>query len=167
MADAAAPAGDLVIRPATDADFDALVELDWSSAVHHVDLDPAFYRLPDRDAIAAFLRRRIADPDREILVAVVAGDVVGMVDVTLAGEPDPGSIIRPVRTADLGISVLDGWRRRGIGRALMAAAEQSARRRGARQLVLDMSSANADALAFYRSLGYATHELVLRKPIGP
>ena len=167
MAAAAAPAGDVIIRPATDGDFDALVELDWSSAVHHVGLDPEFYRLPDRDALAAFLRRRIADPDREILVAVVAGDVVGMVDVTIAAEPDPGSIIRPVRTADLGISVLDGWRRRGIGRALMAAAEQSARRRGAHQVVLDMSSANSGALAFYQSLGYGTHELVLRKPIGP
>jgi ribosomal protein S18 acetylase RimI-like enzyme len=165
MADAAAPADDVVIRPATDADFDALVELDWSSAVHHVDLDPEYYRLPDRDALTAFLRRRLADPGREVIVAVVAGAVVGMVDVTLADEPDPGSIIRPVRTADLGISVLDGWRGRGIGRALMAAAEQSARRRGARQVVLDMSSANAEALRFYRSLGYVTHGLLLRRPI--
>lgn len=165
--DDAAPAGDVVIRRATDADFDALVELDWASAVHHAGLDPANYRLPDRDALAAFLRRRLADPGREVLVAEAAGAVVGMVDVTIADEPDPGSILRPVSTADLGISVLDGWRRRGIGRALMVAAEASARRRGAGQLILDMAAANADALAFYRSLGYVTHELVLRKAIEP
>ena len=165
MADAAAPAADAVIRPATDADFDALLELDWSSAVYHAGLDPEVYRVPDQDAVAAFLRRRLADPGREVLVAEVAGTVVGMVDVTMAEEPDPGSILSPVPTADLGISVLEGWRRRGIGRALMAAAEQSARRRGARQVVLDMSSANADALRFYRSLGYVTRELVLRRPM--
>jgi ribosomal protein S18 acetylase RimI-like enzyme len=89
-----------------------------------------------------------------------------MVDVTIADDPDPGSIVRPVRTADLGIGVLDGWRKRGIGRALMAAAEESARRRGAEQIVLDMSSANAHALRFYGSLGYVTHGLLLRRSIG-
>jgi ribosomal protein S18 acetylase RimI-like enzyme len=47
----------------------------------------------------------------------------------------------------------------------MAAAEQSARRRGARQVVLDMSSANGDAFRFYQSLGYVTHGLLLRRPI--
>ena len=98
-------------------------------------------------------------------MAVADGEVVGMVDVTIAVPPDPGSIIRPVPTADLGISVLEGWRSRGIGRSLMAAAEESARRRGARQLVLDMSSANGGALRFYESLGYVTHGLLLRRSI--
>ena len=159
-------AGGVVVRPATDADFEALVELDRSSALHHVALDPEFYRLPDRADIAAFLRRRLADAAREVIVAVAGDEVVGMVDVTIADDPDPGSIVRPVRTADLGIGVLDGWRKRGIGRALMAAAEESARRRGAEQIVLDMSSANADALRFYESLGYVTHGLLLRRSIG-
>ncbi|HSL34219.1 MAG TPA: hypothetical protein VK871_11255, partial [Candidatus Limnocylindrales bacterium] len=80
-----------VIRRATDADFEALVELDWSSGVHHAALDPDNYRLPDRDAMADFLRRRLADPDREVLVAIVGGAVVGMVDVTIIEDPDPGS----------------------------------------------------------------------------
>lgn len=157
------PGAHVIVRRATDADFEALVELDWSSAVHHVGLDPEFYRLPDRADAAAFLRRRLGDPAREVLVAVADGEVVGMVDVTIAEPPDPGSIIRPVPTADLGISVLEGWRSRGTGRSLMAAAEESARRRGARQLVLDMSSANGGALRFYESLGYVTHGLLLRR----
>jgi ribosomal protein S18 acetylase RimI-like enzyme len=155
-----------VIRRATSAHFEVLVELDRSSGVHHAALDPGNYRLPDREAMAAFLRRRLADPDREVFVAVVGGVVVGMVDVTMIEDPDPGSIVRPVRTADLGISVLDGWQRQGIGRALMAAAEQSARRRGAGQVVLDMLAANADALRFYHSLGYEIHGLLLRRALG-
>jgi ribosomal protein S18 acetylase RimI-like enzyme len=160
----AQPAG-LVIRRAVDDDFDALVALDWSSAVHHAAIDPAAYQLPDRDAATAFLAQRLADPHREVLVAVVDGAVVGTVDVTITEPPRQGSIHRPIRTADLGISVLEGRRRQGIGRALMNAAEEWARRRGADRVVLDMSAANAGALAFYRALGYVDHELVLRRSL--
>ena len=155
----------VTIRPRRDEDFEALVELDLDSARHHVSLDPGFYRMPDRDAVAAFLRRRLADPEREVLVAVADGQVVGQVDVTIADAPDPGSIVRPVRTADLGISVAEGWRGRGIGEALMSAAEDSARRRGAEQIVLDMASANEGALRFYHRLGYREHGLLLRRRI--
>lgn len=163
MADVERPGID--IRPATDHDFEALADLDLSSAAHHAQADPEAYQLPDRDECADFLRQRLADPNREVYVAVIGGQVVGMVDVTIVDGPRPGSIHRPIRTADLGISVLEGWRRRGVGRALMAAAETSARRRGAVRMILDMSAANADALRFYRALGYVDHELVLRRSI--
>ena len=156
----------VTIRAARPADFEALVELDWSSAVHHARLEPDFYRVPERTAIADFLRRRLADPDREVLVAEADGAVVGMVDVTLDEEPDPGSIVRPVPTADIGISVLEDWRGRGVGHALMAAAEASATARGARRIMLDMSAANVGALRFYRSLGYAEYGLLLRRELG-
>ena len=143
-----------------------LVELDWSSAAHHAHIDPEFYRVPERAAVSAFLRRRLSDPDREVLVAESEGTVVGMVDVTLAEEPDPGSIIRPVPTADIGISVLVDWRGQGVGHALMAAAESTARARGARRIVLDMSSANVEALRLYHSLGYTEYGLLLRRELG-
>jgi diamine N-acetyltransferase len=153
----------VVVRRAVPEDREALIGLDVASAAYHVTLDPEFYRMPEREAVATFLDQRLANPDREVFVAVVDGVVVGQVDVTIEDDPDPGSITRPVPTADLGISVLDGWRRQGIGRALMAAAEASARARGAKQIVLDMSAANVDALQFYRSLGYAEHGLLLRR----
>jgi ribosomal protein S18 acetylase RimI-like enzyme len=158
------PAG-IEIRPATDGDFEALAELDWSSAVHHARIDPEAYQLPDREAAVAFLKERFDDPRREVLVATVEGAVVGMVDVTLVDDPRPGSIHRSIPTADLGISVLEAWRRRGIGRALMNAAEASARRRGADRMILDMSAANEDALRFYQALGYQDHERLLRRSL--
>jgi ribosomal protein S18 acetylase RimI-like enzyme len=159
-------ASPVTIRAARPTDFDALVELDWSSAVHHASIDPVLYRIPERAALADFLRRRLSDPDREVLVAEADGTVVGMVDVTLDEDPDPGSIIRPVPTADIGISVLEGWRGQGVGHALMAAAEASARSRGAQRIILDMSSANDGALRFYDSLGYAEYGLLLRRELG-
>jgi ribosomal protein S18 acetylase RimI-like enzyme len=156
---------DAVIRRAVPEDRDAMVELDLASAVHHAALDPDFYRVPEQEAIASFLDRRHADRDREILVAVVDDTVVGMVDVTMLEPPDEGSIVRPISTADIGISVLAAWRNRGIGRLLMEAAEASARARGAEQIVLDMSSANVDALRFYRRLGYVDTGIFLRRTL--
>ena len=45
-------------------------------------------------------------------------------------------------------------RRRGIGRALMDAAADHGRRRGARLATLEVRRSNASAIALYRALGY-------------
>jgi ribosomal protein S18 acetylase RimI-like enzyme len=156
---------DVRVREREEDDFEALVHLDLASAEYHASLDPAFYRVPERAPIAAFLQRRLADPDRRVLVAEVDGRVVGMVDVTILPPPDAGSIVQPVPTADLGIGVIGPWRGRGIGRTLMTAAEANARDRGARRIVLDMSSANVRALRFYEGLGYVEHGKLLRRSL--
>ena len=44
-------------------------------------------------------------------------------------------------------------RRRGIGRALLQAVVEAARRRGGTWVVWQAHPANADALAFYRAVG--------------
>ena len=155
----------VTIRPRTAADFESLVDLDLASARHHAELDPAFYRVPARAAVAAFLQRRLAELDGEILVAVIDGQVIGMVGVAVQEAPDPGSVVRAVPTVDLGISVLEEWRGRGVGKALMAAAERWARERGAARMVLDMSAENAGALRFYERLGYRQHGLLLRREL--
>ena len=153
------------VRARRGDDLESLLELDLASARHHATIDPAWYRVPERDEVAAFLERRLADDARHVLVAEVDGKVVGAVDVIIVGPRDPGSIARPIRTADIGISVADNWRGRGIGRALMAAAEDDARARGAEQIVLDMSAANEGALRFYHALGYREYGLLLRRSL--
>jgi GNAT superfamily N-acetyltransferase len=156
---------EIVVRARRPTDFNALVDVDLASARHHAVIDPGEYRVPDRDEMAAFLARRLDDPDRQILVAEIDGQVVGAVDITLVRSPDPGSIRRPIPTADLGISVVEQWRGQGIGHLLMNAAEVNARARGAERMILDMSSANDGALRFYRGLGYRNHALVLRRSL--
>jgi ribosomal protein S18 acetylase RimI-like enzyme len=47
-------------------------------------------------------------------------------------------------------------RRGGVGRALVGAGVERARARGCRRIELDVNEQNADALAFYRSLGFTT-----------
>jgi ribosomal-protein-alanine N-acetyltransferase len=45
-------------------------------------------------------------------------------------------------------------RRRGVGRALMAAAEEAGKARGARVSTLEVRRSNVAALALYRAIGY-------------
>jgi ribosomal protein S18 acetylase RimI-like enzyme len=52
------------------------------------------------------------------------------------------------------VRVHPATRRRGVGRALMAALEQRAGQLGMRELHLDTATNQPEAMAFYHSLGY-------------
>jgi hypothetical protein len=109
------PVVDIVMRRRRANDLESLVELDLASARHHATIDPESCLVAERDAVGRFLESRLRDPDRQVIVAEVDGEVVGAVDITLVAPRDPGSIVRATPTADLGISVAEGWRVAGSG----------------------------------------------------
>jgi aminoglycoside 6'-N-acetyltransferase len=156
-------ATDVAIRPATDEDEDAMVGLELASAMHHAAVDPQRWRVPAREAIADYRRRRReADPDGGALLAEADGTVVGMVEMLPRGLVDePGAARVPIPSVDIGISIAPEWRGRGVGTALMRAAEEWARERGATRIILDLAVANVGALRLYERLGYATHGLLM------
>jgi ribosomal protein S18 acetylase RimI-like enzyme len=148
------------------ADADALAEVYVSSAEHHAGLDPGFYRVPERSAVAARYRRASEELDAVILVAEVAGAVIGMASVQMAPVPTAASMVAPVPAAAVDVAVLPGHRGEGVGARLMAAAEQVARERGAARMVLDAAAANRRALRFYQEhLGYRPFGVLLAKPL--
>lgn len=53
------------------------------------------------------------------------------------------------------VDVVKAWRRRGVATVLMNAAEEWARREGARLVSLETAEDNIDAQQFYRARGYA------------
>ncbi|MBA4742917.1 MAG: GNAT family N-acetyltransferase, partial [Azoarcus sp.] len=57
------------------------------------------------------------------------------------------------------IAVLPAHRRRGLARALLAAAEEAARQRGCCKLTLEVLSNNHAAMAAYAQQGFAPYEL--------
>jgi ribosomal protein S18 acetylase RimI-like enzyme len=57
------------------------------------------------------------------------------------------------------------FRRRGLGRALIALAEQLARARGAADLLIMTGVGNAEAQALYRALGYDTYAVALNRKV--
>jgi putative acetyltransferase len=78
-------------------------------------------------------------------VARADGALVGMFGLEASGE-DAMELRR--------MYVDPGARRRGIARRMVAFAEEEARRRGAREMVLSTSEIQTEALALYRDAGY-------------
>ena len=83
-----------------------------------------------------------------VLVAETPEGVVGRLSV--ARDPHPAS----EHVADVGLMVARSYRRQGIGRALMEAAEDWARDVGVRKLELHVFPYNEAALGLYEALGY-------------
>ena len=54
--------------------------------------------------------------------------MVGSASVDIADPPSAGNMVRAVPTAEFGVSVVEGWRGRGIGRALIEHLERLGRR---------------------------------------
>ena len=77
--------------------------------------------------------------------------------VALAGDVVVGELhVEPSRFGfgDLGMLVAAGWRGRGVGTALVAAAIEWARGRGLHKLTLSVFPHNEAAVALYRKFGF-------------
>lgn len=88
---------------------------------------------------------------RLVLVAEDAGEIVGALVADTRADSGTEMFVDTV-------AVLPEAQRRGVGRALIAAAEQAARHARTQRVVLYTNAAMAGALALYPRLGYAqTH----------
>ena len=105
---------------------------------------------PDPAAIAEFL----ADPDCYLVVAVEDGVVVGTLDGYGLRQPH----LRRPQFLLYEIDVAVEYRRRGIGRALVDAFADEARKRDAEVIWVLTHRSNAAAVALYRGCGFAPDE---------
>ncbi|MCR0981762.1 GNAT family N-acetyltransferase [Roseomonas populi] len=90
----------------------------------------------------------VATGGKVLLAAWCDGQIAGTVHLALAQQPNA-----PHRAEVSKLLVDPAFRRRGIGRALMLRAEQTARSIGRRLLVLD-TEAGSDGERLYRDLGW-------------
>ena len=140
MSSEAAP---FVIRVATADDDSALVALEIAAFTPEAGF-PSMVPAPG----AAFFS---ADsPPHVHLVADAAGELLGYVRVKpQLPMPEAAHVL-----AIHGLEVAPQARRRGVATALMRAAAEQARARGARKLSLRMFGGNDAARALYQRLGY-------------
>jgi RimJ/RimL family protein N-acetyltransferase len=95
-----------------------------------------------------YIRALRRHPDAALLVAEADGALVGR--LSIARDPHPSS----AHVADLGLMVLASHRRRGIGAALLEAAEDWAHSAGVTKLELHVFPHNTPAIALYEKHGY-------------
>jgi len=128
------------IRAYADADRVAVVAL-WREA---------FPGDPPRNEPNAILDRKIPLGDGLVFVAEHGGSVVAAVVAGYDGYR--GWIYH--------LAVAAGWRREGIGTALMREAEAALAARGCPKVNLQVRTSNPEAVAFYEAIGYSTDATV-------
>ena len=161
---------DVVVRPFRPDDAPAVAVAIVDSSIHHVGLEPDRYTVLDPEKVARMYRagrQHPADspPDECVsLVGELGGAVVGILDAHVAR---PGGAHRPDRYGYVAeIAVAAGARGRGVGEALLRAAESWARDIGCAWTVLDYNARNDDASRFYRDrMGYRPAGFIVVKDI--
>jgi GNAT superfamily N-acetyltransferase len=100
------------------------------------------------------MRRRFKaisyDPSNGTLVAEREGKVLGMVGLRIERSYGSDDTYLQIRDFVVGSE----HRGKGVGRTLISAAEDWARRRGARDVMLTTHKRRTDAHRFYRRMGY-------------
>jgi ribosomal protein S18 acetylase RimI-like enzyme len=130
----------LSLRACRTEEAEALLEL-WRQAE----------ATPSATDNADDLRRAIGDPKAHVLVAEVAGRLVGSVIGTFYGWR--GNIYR--------LAVHPGYRRRGIARALVAEVERRLRSQHAKRVTALVEKDHPAATGFWQAAGYGLdHRLV-------
>ena len=162
-------AGSVEIRPVTLDDLETLIDIYLDTARHHAAIDPEVFHVPDRADVAVRLRRRIDGRGEtgEYVAAIVDGEMAGSASVDLADPPTAGNMARAVPTAEFGVSVVAGFRGRGIGRALIEHLERWAAARGVERMILNVSEANEGAIRLYHDLGYRDYDRAMLKRLAP
>jgi GNAT superfamily N-acetyltransferase len=160
-------AREVEIRPVTSDDLEAMVDVYLAGARHHAEIDPVAWRVPERADVAARLQRRFdaIGTDHAYVAAVVDGQVVGSATLDADDLPHPGAMARQLRSAELGIAMLEEWRGRGIGRKLIAWLERWAADQGIDRVTLEVSTANDGAIRLYHELGYTDSGIEMRKDL--
>jgi ribosomal protein S18 acetylase RimI-like enzyme len=153
---------DFVIRRATLDDAPLMAGLNRHVQQLHLDAEPTLYRVTDHEELVSWFRERIASPG---VTAFVAEDEAPLGYAMALHERIPRNPFRPerVRLVVDQIAVVEGARRRGVGRRLMAAAEQLARELGVERMQLDVRAFNAGAIRFYEALGFTPALLRLER----
>lgn len=149
------PAAAVTIRPVRPGDREAWIRMRaalWPDD-HTAEVD-------------AFLAgdTRIAEA---VLLAVTPGGPVGFVELGTRSYAE-GCDSTPVAYVE-GWYVEPGWRRRGVGRALMDAAARWGRERGCSELASDTELGNRISQDAHQALGFeiTSRVVTFRKPLGP
>jgi len=137
----------VIVREATLDDVPALLEI-WSDMARRSHCDRRSEH-GDSDGVAA-VARIAADPEQRLLVAILDGQVAGAAHLMRAP-------ISPL-TSDVAVyvsnlQVLDGFRRRGAGRALVDAALRWAEEKDTTHVLAAASAFSRDANRFMARLG--------------
>lgn len=141
----------IIVREAARRDAEALIAHIREQAAEREKTTPLE---PDEVTISVederdWLAGLVAAPKSRMFVAEAEGAVIGEISVRPVSERRALAHV-----ATLGMSVKRPWRRRGVGRALLARAIEFTERAGIRRLELQVYARNTAAIRLYEAFGF-------------
>ncbi|MCL9782705.1 GNAT family N-acetyltransferase [Vibrio sp. S4M6] len=143
----------MIVRSATVADIDEILELNRQIGQYHYDNAPDVFVSPSAEE-KEFLLQAVLDEKRLFSVAVDEKHVVGFISAKIdINESIPFLSKQPI--CRIGTIVVDeNCRSKGIGKHLMDHCYSWAQENKAYQVRLEVMSFNSRAMSFYQSLGF-------------
>jgi GNAT superfamily N-acetyltransferase len=158
----------VTLRHATPADRDALERLVAALQDDGRRYDPALATgervtaMGSLDAMMAYA----AQDQGLCLVAECAGEVVGYAGCCLVVDEDMWTDPDWSRSVHLQEMFVDpAFRRRGIGRRLIAEVEAHARRLGVPRVLVTANASNPESCGAYRASGFTDHKILFEKKL--
>lgn len=142
-----------------EREWPVLEPLLWELIEHHAPISPFILR----DDWAERQRARYRESGAVLFVARADGSPVGFMDARITVDP---SIFVERFGSVSNMYVRPAYRRRGIGSALMEAAQRWCADHGAPELRLNVVSPNRDAIDFYRAVGFEPWIIGMRRVLG-
>ncbi len=152
----------VAVRRARAEDAAKLGEFATLLTEQHVGYDPVrFASIVTPKGAEAFYRTRIDADDAAIVVAEIDDDIVGFAYIKHEPQAFEDILENAVWVHDIYVDETE--RASGVGRALMNAVTEEARRFGVEKVVLAVAAKNERARAFFASLGFRTtmHEMMV------
>ena len=167
----------MTIRDVRPGDGDGCARAWTDAGRYYAALVPEVIRVPEEDGLAEWFEAAVGagrTADELWRVAdVPPHGVAGVVEAAIA-RPAPDAhrqLQRDLSRTRLVVNLLvvaEDYRRRGVGTALMEAAEEWGRSRGAVVAVTDTNLSSPLSVPFYEQrMGFQRQAIVLRKPLGP
>jgi GNAT superfamily N-acetyltransferase len=142
-----------LIRQARPGDEQRVAEFAIMLFDQHVEYDPErFSTFANIDGAARFYRSRFDTPDSAVLVAEVDGEVVGFAYLE-RDELNYAELLRDGAWMH-DIYVDESARTTGLGKDLIKAAAEAAKRMGAKKLLLTVAAKNAIAQQVFEKAGF-------------
>lgn len=135
----------VVVRAVRPSDAEAWLRL-------RCDLWPEGSEAEHREDIARFFAGESTEPLAVLLAEDAAGRLIGFAELSIRSHAES--------CLSRGVAYLEGWyvapeaRGKGVGRALVAAAEEWGRQQGCREFASDTQVDNAARAAAHRALGF-------------
>jgi GNAT superfamily N-acetyltransferase len=151
------PRAHVVVRPLTLADSDVVLEM-WDELRQHTGRTSSLTPVPSRDRLGAVMAELAQDGANRAVVAELDGVVVGM--ACFIGRP-LGPFVEAVVVQIDYLHVRQAFHRRGVGRALVAAATSYAGEIGSEHVSVNVFPQVREANRFYAKIGFSP--LVVRR----